>query len=67
MNVRFGRHEPRIPTQNREEPMIGSKFGTLASLLLGRDAIQVIRAELDGQRAELEAWQETSLSTDFPM
>lgn len=35
-------------------------------LLLGSDAIQVIGAVLDRDRAELEAWKATSLTTDFP-
>jgi NAD(P)-dependent dehydrogenase (short-subunit alcohol dehydrogenase family) len=34
-------------------------------LLLGSDAIQIIRSELDDQRAELDAWESVSLSTDF--
>jgi len=36
-------------------------------LLLGRDAIQVIRTELDAQRTELDKWEETSVTTDFPV
>jgi NADP-dependent 3-hydroxy acid dehydrogenase YdfG len=35
-------------------------------LLLGSDAIQVVGAALDADRATLEAWKATSLSTDFP-
>ncbi|GGO22380.1 oxidoreductase [Micromonospora parathelypteridis] len=37
-----------------------------ALLLLGSDAVKVIGDALDSQRAELEAWQELSVSTDFP-
>lgn len=35
-------------------------------LLLGSDAVKNARAELDAQRAELEAWESISTSTDFP-
>ncbi|MCG5446091.1 SDR family NAD(P)-dependent oxidoreductase [Micromonospora sp. NIE79] len=35
-------------------------------LLLGSDAVKVIGEALDSQRAELEAWRELSVSTDFP-
>jgi NADP-dependent 3-hydroxy acid dehydrogenase YdfG len=35
-------------------------------LLLGSDAIQVVGASLDADRAALEAWKATSLTTDFP-
>lgn len=35
-------------------------------LLLGSDALKNARAELDAQRAELEAWNDMSASTDFP-
>lgn len=35
-------------------------------LLLGSDALKNARAELDAQRAELEAWEDISVSTDFP-
>jgi len=35
-------------------------------LLLGSDAIQVVGAALDVDRAALEAWKATSLTTDFP-
>jgi NADP-dependent 3-hydroxy acid dehydrogenase YdfG len=35
-------------------------------LLLGSDAIQVVGAALDADRATLEAWRATSLTTDFP-
>jgi len=35
-------------------------------LLLGSDAVQVIRAELDTQRRELDAWETVSVTTDFP-
>ena len=35
-------------------------------LLLGSDAIQVVGATLDADRAMLEAWKATSLTTDFP-
>jgi NAD(P)-dependent dehydrogenase (short-subunit alcohol dehydrogenase family) len=34
-------------------------------LLLGRDALEGFRAVLDAQRAELDRWEETSLSTSF--
>ena len=37
-----------------------------ALLLLGRDALDGYRGVLDARRAELEAWQELSLSTGFP-
>jgi NAD(P)-dependent dehydrogenase (short-subunit alcohol dehydrogenase family) len=36
-----------------------------ALLLLGSDALGAFRAVLDAQRAELDAWEATSLSTDF--
>jgi NAD(P)-dependent dehydrogenase (short-subunit alcohol dehydrogenase family) len=35
-------------------------------LLLGSDAIQVVSAVLDADRAALKAWETTSLTTDFP-
>jgi NAD(P)-dependent dehydrogenase (short-subunit alcohol dehydrogenase family) len=35
-------------------------------LLLGSDAIQVVGASLDADRATLEAWKAASLTTDFP-
>jgi NADP-dependent 3-hydroxy acid dehydrogenase YdfG len=35
-------------------------------LLLGSDAVQVVGAALDADRATLEAWKATSLTTDFP-
>jgi NAD(P)-dependent dehydrogenase (short-subunit alcohol dehydrogenase family) len=35
-------------------------------LLLGEDALNGFRAVVDAQRAELEAWEGTSLSTGFP-
>lgn len=35
-------------------------------LLLGPDALDVINAELDRQRAEIDAWSDLSRSTDFP-
>lgn len=35
-------------------------------MLLGSDALKNARAELDAQRAELDAWQDVSTSTDFP-
>ena len=35
-------------------------------LLLGSDAIQVVGAALDADRATLKAWEATSLTTDFP-
>ena len=34
-------------------------------LLLGRDAAEGFRGVRDAERAELEAWQETTLGTDF--
>jgi NAD(P)-dependent dehydrogenase (short-subunit alcohol dehydrogenase family) len=36
-----------------------------ALLLLGSDAVTVITDALDGQRAELEAWRQLSVTTDF--
>ena len=36
-------------------------------LLLGSDAIQVVGAALDADRAALKAWEETSVTTDFPV
>jgi NAD(P)-dependent dehydrogenase (short-subunit alcohol dehydrogenase family) len=36
-------------------------------LLLGSDAIRVIRAELETERAQLEQWAEISMTTDFPV
>jgi len=35
-------------------------------LLLGSDALGAFRAVLDAQSAELDAWEPTTLSTDFP-
>lgn len=35
-------------------------------LLLGRDAVEIARAELDTQLAELAAWEDVSVTTDFP-
>jgi NAD(P)-dependent dehydrogenase (short-subunit alcohol dehydrogenase family) len=35
-------------------------------LLLGSDAVEVVRAELDAQRAELEKWKAISVTTDLP-
>lgn len=35
-------------------------------LVLGSDALNNARLELDAQRAELEAWEAVSTSTDFP-
>ena len=35
-------------------------------LLLGRDALEGFRAVRDAERAQLEAWEATTLSTDFP-
>ncbi|MGA6160902.1 hypothetical protein ACPEIC_47265 [Stenotrophomonas sp. NPDC087984] len=35
-------------------------------LLLGSDAVKVVGDELQAQIEELQAWKETSLSTDFP-
>jgi NAD(P)-dependent dehydrogenase (short-subunit alcohol dehydrogenase family) len=35
-------------------------------LVLGRVALQRIRAELDAQRREIDAWEETTNGTDFP-
>ena len=37
-----------------------------ALLMLGPDALRAIRGVIDAQLAELEAWEETSLSTDLP-
>jgi NAD(P)-dependent dehydrogenase (short-subunit alcohol dehydrogenase family) len=34
--------------------------------VLGRDAVQRVRAELDAQRSELEAWEAVAVGTDFP-
>ncbi len=35
-------------------------------VLLGSDAVEVIRAELEQQRTEIDDWEELSRSTDFP-
>lgn len=35
-------------------------------LLLGSDAVQVVGAALDADRAQVEAWKEDSFTTDFP-
>ena len=35
-------------------------------LLLGKDAVQGFQAVIDAQHNELEAWEELSLTTDFP-
>lgn len=37
-----------------------------ARLLLGSDAVQIVGAEIDAQRKEIEDWKELSASTDFP-
>jgi NAD(P)-dependent dehydrogenase (short-subunit alcohol dehydrogenase family) len=37
-----------------------------ALLMLGTDALTAIRAVIDAELAELNAWEKTSLSTDFP-
>ena len=34
-------------------------------LLLGSDAIRVVGAELDAERADLESWKDISVTTDF--
>ena len=34
-------------------------------LILGSDALESFRSVLDGQRAEIEAWEQVSTSTDF--
>ena len=35
-------------------------------LILGRLAVQRIRAELDAQRRELDSWEETANAADYP-
>lgn len=35
-------------------------------LMLGSDAVDAVRADLDAQRAQLDLWEETSVTTDFP-
>lgn len=35
-------------------------------LLLGSDAVDVVRSELDAQRQELETWADRSVESDFP-
>ncbi len=35
-------------------------------LVLGRSAVQRSRAELDEQRRELDAWEETAVAADYP-
>jgi NAD(P)-dependent dehydrogenase (short-subunit alcohol dehydrogenase family) len=35
-------------------------------LLLGSDAVEIVGDELHAQLEELQAWKETSVSTDFP-
>lgn len=35
-------------------------------LVLGSDAVQVVGASLDADRAELDAWKQESIHTDFP-
>ncbi len=37
-----------------------------ALLMLGTDALTAVRAVIDAQLAELNSWEKTSLSTDFP-
>jgi NAD(P)-dependent dehydrogenase (short-subunit alcohol dehydrogenase family) len=37
-----------------------------ARLLLGSDAVQIVTAEIDTQRKEIQDWKELSASTDFP-
>ncbi|URZ16651.1 hypothetical protein [Clostridium felsineum] len=34
-------------------------------LLLGRDAVEVVSGALDEDRAQLEAWEKESVTTDF--
>ncbi|MBY3217658.1 SDR family NAD(P)-dependent oxidoreductase [Rhizobium laguerreae] len=36
-----------------------------ARLLLGSDAVKIVGNEVDGQRREIEAWKELSISSDF--
>ena len=35
-------------------------------LLLGSDAVRIVKAELEAQRQEIEDWKELSVTTDFP-
>jgi NAD(P)-dependent dehydrogenase (short-subunit alcohol dehydrogenase family) len=35
-------------------------------LVLGRSAVQRIRAEMDGQRREIDTWEQTSNGADYP-
>ena len=35
-------------------------------LLLGRQALDIVRGKLAALSAEIDAWEETSLSADFP-
>lgn len=36
-------------------------------LLLGSDAVQYVRSQLETQLAEVDAWQKISVTTDFPV
>ncbi|WP_395711882.1 hypothetical protein [Reyranella sp.] len=35
-------------------------------LVLGRSAVQRVRAEIDAQRRELDSWEETANAADYP-
>jgi NAD(P)-dependent dehydrogenase (short-subunit alcohol dehydrogenase family) len=60
-------HQRGDPTRAAE--VIIKAVGDVAPphlVLLGSDAVQVVAAALDQDRATLEAWKATSLTTDFP-
>src|SRR5919202_1051914 len=59
--------QPGDPARAAQAIITAVEAGTPpALLLLGTDALTAIRAVIDAQLAELTAWENTSLSTDFP-
>src|SRR3954468_14417275 len=60
------RTQPRAPARAAAALVDGVTSGKAPELLvLGSDALAGGRSVLDGQRAEVEAWEHVSMSTDF--
>ena len=58
--------QPGDPTRAAAALVDVVSSGTLPELLvLGSDALDGLRSVLDGQRAEVDAWEQVSASTDF--
>ena len=58
--------QPGDPTRAAAALVDVVSSGTLPELLvLGPDALDGLRSVLDGQRAEVDAWEQVSASTDF--